>query len=139
MVPFPAQPPRSEKAVGFQDAVATCFRKYADFTGRARRSEYWWFFLFNLLMQIATGLVDAVLFGAEGQGLINLLYGLGVLLPGIAVGARRLHDIDRSGWWLLLIFVPLVGFILLLVWFIRPGDAGPNRFGPDPRTDRGRA
>ncbi len=91
--------------MGFQDAVATCFRKYADFTGRARRSEYWWFFLFNLLMQIATGLVDAVLFGAEGQGLINLLYSLGVLLPGIAAGARRLHDIDRSAWWLLIIFV----------------------------------
>ena len=120
--------------MGFQDAVRTCFGKYVDFQGRARRSEYWWFFLFNILMQFATGLVDAVLFGADRVGGVNVLYSLAVFLPGVAVGVRRLHDIGRSGWWLLVSLVPLVGFIVLIVWLARPGDAGPNRFGADPAT-----
>lgn len=118
--------------MGFQQAIATCFSKYAVFEGRARRSEYWWFFLFNLLMQGATGLLDAALFGGESGGLLNGLYSLAVLLPGLGVGARRLHDTNHSGWWLLVSLVPLVGFLVLLIWLTRPGDAGPNRFGPAP-------
>src|SRR3712207_18440 len=118
--------------MGFQEAVATCFRNYAVFEGRARRSEYWWFFLFNVLMQGATGLVDAALFGDDSVGLVNGLYSLAVLLPGLAVAVRRLHDVDRSGWWLLISFIPVIGIVLLIVWFSQKGDAGPNRFGPDP-------
>ena len=118
--------------MGFQEAVATCFRRYAQFDGRSGRPEYWWFFLFNLLMQGATGLVDAALFGRDSLGLINGLYSLAVLLPGLAVGVRRLHDIDRSGWWLLVSFVPVIGIVMLIIWFCRPGDAGPNRFGAPP-------
>ncbi|MDO9707400.1 DUF805 domain-containing protein [Paracraurococcus lichenis] len=116
----------------FQDAVATCFRKYADFEGRARRSEYWWFFLFNLLMHAATGLVDAVVSGPEGIGLANGLFTLAVFLPNLAVAVRRLHDLDRSGWWLLFFLVPVVGVIVMIVWFVTPGRDGANRYGPDP-------
>lgn len=119
--------------MGFQEAIVACFRQYAVFEGRAGRPQYWWFFLFNVLMQGATGLVDAALFGGDSMGLVNGLYSLVVLLPGLGVAVRRLHDIDRTGWWLLVSFVPLVGILLLLVWFARPGDAGANRFGPDPR------
>jgi uncharacterized membrane protein YhaH (DUF805 family) len=118
--------------MGFQEAVATCLRRYAVFEGRARRSEYWWFFLFNVLMQAATGLVDAALFGQDSVGLVNALYGLAVLLPGLAVAVRRLHDVNRSGWWLLISLIPVLGILLLIVWFCRRGDAGPNRFGTDP-------
>jgi uncharacterized membrane protein YhaH (DUF805 family) len=122
---------KGTRLMGFQDAVATCFRQYAVFEGRARRSEYWWFFLFNVLMQGATGLLDAALFGG-GTGVVNGLYTLAVLLPGLGVAVRRLHDTGRSGWWLLVSLVPLLGFILLLIWFCKPGDIGPNRFGSDP-------
>jgi len=118
--------------MGFQQAIAVCFSKYAVFEGRACRSEYWWFFLFNLPMHGATGLLDVAIFGGESGGLLNGLYSLAVLLPGLGVGVRRLHDTNHSGWWLLISLVPLVGFILLIVWLARPGDAGPNRFGPDP-------
>lgn len=118
--------------MNFWDAVATCLRNYAVFQGRARRSEYWWFFLFNLMAQLATGLLDAGLFGVDRSGLFNTLYSLAVLLPGIAVGVRRLHDTDRSGWWLLVFFLPVLGLLLLLAWFARPGTQGPNRFGADP-------
>jgi uncharacterized membrane protein YhaH (DUF805 family) len=118
--------------MGFQQAIGICLSKYAVFEGRARRSEYWWFFLFNILMQMATGLLDAAVFGRESIGLFNGIYSLAVFLPGLGVGVRRLHDTGRSGWWLLISLVPLVGFILLVVWLARPGDAGPNRFGADP-------
>lgn len=121
--------------MGFQEAVGTCLQKYAVFEGRARRSEYWWFFLFNIIMQLVTGMIDALLFGEDGFGLVNGLYTLAVLLPGIAVGVRRLHDTDRSGWWLLISFIPVVGFIVLIIWFTRPGTRGANRFGPDPTRE----
>ena len=120
--------------MGFQQAIAVCFSKYAEFGGRARRSEYWWFFVFNLLMQGATAILDVAIFGGASGGVLNGLYSLGVLLPGLGVGVRRLHDTNHSGWWLLISLVPLVGFILLIIWLTRPGDAGPNRFGADPMT-----
>ena len=114
----------------FQQAIATCLTKYADVQGRGSRSEYWYFFLFNLLMHLATGLLDAGVFGESG--LLNGLWSLAVLIPGIAAGVRRLHDTNRSGWWLLIPFIPLVGAIILIIWLARPGDAGPNRFGAAP-------
>lgn len=105
-------------------AVSACFSQYATFSGRARRAEYWWFFLFNLL--IATIL-------AAMSETVSGLFSLATLLPALAVSVRRLHDIDRSGWWLLLIFVPLIGPIVLLVWSLTKGATGPNRFGEDPK------
>ncbi len=102
----------------FGESISTCFSKYAAFDGRATRSEYWWWFLFTFLVSLATGMVSEMLSG---------LFSLGVLLPSLAVGARRLHDTDRSAWFLLLWFVPLIGWIILIVWAIQEGKE-PNRY-----------
>lgn len=120
--------------MSFQDAVRNCLRNYATFAGRARRSEFWWFFLFTLLAQCVAAILNQALFWAAPQGPIGAILSLLLLLPNLAVGARRLHDTGRSGWWLLIWLVPLIGFILLLVWFCSRGEEGANRFGPDPRT-----
>jgi len=120
--------------MNFNAAVATCFRKYAVFSGRAPRSEYWWFTLFLLLAGFALGLADALFFltPADQTGPLNTIFTLATLLPSLAVGARRLHDVDRTGWWLLLWLVPVLGWLILLWWTVQPGTRGPNRFGPDP-------
>jgi uncharacterized membrane protein YhaH (DUF805 family) len=102
----------------FGESISTCFTKYAAFTGRASRSEYWWWFLFTFLASAATGIVSESL---------SALFSLGVLLPSLAVGARRLHDTDRSGWFLLLWIIPLIGWIILIVWLIQESKE-PNRF-----------
>jgi len=113
----------------FGEAIRSGFRNYATFSGRAPRSEFWWFFLFTFLVNIAGNVVDAA---TGGAGLINLAVALGLFLPSRAMAVRRLHDTDRSGWWYLIILIPLIGLIVLLVWFVTRGTAGPNRFGPDP-------
>ncbi len=104
----------------FTESVKTCFSKYADFKGRAPRSEFWYFALFLALMTIFLELFNEIL---------SALFGLATLLPYIAVTARRLHDTDRSGWWQLLGLIPIIGWLILLVWLIRPGSKGRNRFG----------
>lgn len=118
----------------FPDAVRTCFRKYAVISGRAPRSEYWWWLLFVVLASIGLRILDNLLFGAtvERTRILEPLFSLAVLLPTICVGGRRLHDRDMSAWWLLLLFIPAVGQLVLLVLYALPGTAGPNRFGPDP-------
>jgi uncharacterized membrane protein YhaH (DUF805 family) len=103
----------------FGKSISTCFSKYANFNGRASRSEYWWWVLFVILVSAATGMVSEMLSG---------IFSLAILLPYLAVGARRLHDTDRSGWFLLLNLIPLIGWIILLVFFIQEGKE-PNRFG----------
>ena len=103
----------------FMDAVKTCFSKYANFEGTATRSEYWWFFLFNFIISC----ILQVIFGN-----LAMVYSLATLLPGIAVGVRRLHDTDRSGWWLLISLVPLLGAIVLLVFLVQ--ESRPNRYLP---------
>jgi uncharacterized membrane protein YhaH (DUF805 family) len=119
--------------MGFGEAISSGFAKYVNFSGRAVRSEYWFWALFSLIGGLVTSLIDMVAFGTSGfsgsLGIINSLFNLAILLPSIAVGVRRLHDLDKSGWWLLLIFIPLVGLIVLIVWFCRPGTPGPNRYG----------
>lgn len=105
-------------------------KKYAVFNGRARRAEYWMFFLFNLIIAFVLGFVEGLV---GGPGVIGLLYSLAVLIPGIAVSARRLHDTDRSGWWLLIAFVPLIGVIVLLVFMIQDSQSGQNRYGANPK------
>ncbi len=114
-------------------------KKYAQFSGRARRKEYWMFFLFNVIAAFVLGLVDGLLGlgGASGIGLLGGLYTLAVLVPGIAVAMRRLHDTGRSGWWLLVGLVPLVGFIVLLVFMVLPGQSGSNAYGDDPKLAGG--
>ena len=108
--------------MSFTEAVKTCFQKYIDFSGRAGRPEYWWFFLFAAIAAIATGWIPII------ETIVTLL----LLLPSLAVGARRLHDIDRTGWWLLLALVPLIGWIALLVMLVQPGTRDANRYGDDP-------
>lgn len=125
----------------FSEAVKSCFSKYVQFSGRAARSEYWWWTLFSILVQIVLQVgVTAIAFaaGPGNEALIIVFSGLMVLvllaliLPSISVLVRRLHDVDRSGWWYWIILVPIVGVILLLVWFCKKGTTGPNRFGQDP-------
>jgi uncharacterized membrane protein YhaH (DUF805 family) len=116
------------------EAVKAVFSKYATFEGRARRSEYWWFFLFNIIVSVVLALVSGGGGNGFGGGLLSTIWSLATLLPSIAVGARRLHDIDRSGWWLLIGFIPVIGLIVLIVFFASRGHTGANRFGADPLT-----
>ena len=124
-----------ELVVSFPDAIRSAFSQYATFRGRARRSEYWWFSLFLLLVGIVASVLDSAL-GVDFEGSggpVSLLVNLAVLLPSLAVAVRRLHDIDRTGWWLLLALIPIVGWIVLLVFALQNGTPGPNRFGPSPK------
>ena len=105
-------------------------KNYAVFDGRARRKEYWMFFLFNLIVAFVLGFVEAIV---GGPGVLGLLYSLGVIVPGIAVTVRRLHDTDRSGWWILIGFVPLLGGLVLLVFMILDSADGSNDYGPYPK------
>jgi uncharacterized membrane protein YhaH (DUF805 family) len=114
---------------GFVGAIQTCFAKYASFGGRARRPEFWWFMLFGLLGGLAAGIVDLILFGMADMSPFNNLFTLALLIPSLAVGARRLHDTGRSGWWQLIHLVPLVGQIVLIVFWCQRGTEGANRFG----------
>lgn len=111
-------------------------RRYAEFSGRSRPKEYWMFALFVFLVSIVLSVVEAVvgLGGSIGgsTGPLTLLFSLAILVPGLAVGVRRLHDTDRSAWWLLIALVPIVGAIVLLVFMILSGTNGANKFGPDP-------
>lgn len=111
------------------------FKKYADFRTRARRSEYWYFALFNALFILLLSLLDTVLgFGNEDTlGVFAALYSIAVVIPGFAVFVRRLHDIGKSGWWILIGIVPFVGAILLFLFTIRDGQPGVNQYGPNPK------
>lgn len=124
--------------MGFTAAVIACFSKYATFAGRARRAEFWWFALFNFGVML---ILSAIAMGSlrsrggmmdGGPNPVGTLYWLAVFLPSLAVAVRRLHDTDRSGWWVLLQFLPVIGPLVLIWFFATPGTAGPNRFGPDP-------
>lgn len=111
-------------------------RKYFVFSGRARRKEYWMFFLFNLLATIVLVFIDSAIgmYSAEnGIGLLSGLYSLAVLIPSISVGVRRLHDTGKSGWWMLIALVPFIGSIVLLVFFVLDSDPGSNQYGPNPK------
>lgn len=103
---------------------------YAQFGGRARRAEYWNFFLVNLIIVLVLEFV----LGAIHLGFLAYLYSLAVLIPSIAVGIRRMHDTNRSGWWLLISLVPFVGWIVVLVMLALEGTPGPNQYGPDPKA-----
>ncbi|HEX7250534.1 MAG TPA: DUF805 domain-containing protein [Burkholderiales bacterium] len=105
--------------------------KYATFSGRARRKEYWMFFLFNVLVAIGLGIIEALI---GTGGLIGALYSLAVLIPGIAVTVRRLHDTSRTGWWVLIVFVPLVGALILLIFMVLDSQPGDNEYGPNPKA-----
>ena len=112
-------------------------KKYADFSGRASRSEYWYFVLFYLLIAIGLTVIDDVtgtLDAKSGVGLLSGIFGLAMIVPSISVNVRRLHDINRSGWWLLLIFAVIIGWIVLLVFGMMDSQPGDNRFGTHPKS-----
>lgn len=120
----------------FMTAVRTCFSKYVDFSGRARRSEFWYFLLFSFLVQVVTSIVDAIIgtdFDDTSGGLISTVASLALLLPSIAVTARRLHDIGKSGWWQLLAIIPIIGWIIVIIWYCTDTKRGDNQHGPDPK------
>ncbi len=132
--------------MNFTEAVSNVYRNYVTFSGRARRSEYWWFILFSIIAAIVIGIVENSLGMGHGMmssggggfeanytgGPLTGIWSLINLLPSLAVAVRRLHDTDRSGWWLLIGLIPLVGFIVLIVFFATKGSIGANRFGEDP-------
>lgn len=122
--------------VSFGGAVSKAFSNYANFSGRARRSEFWWFYLFNILASIAAILLDNALgitFDMSVQGPISLLVGLFLLLPNLGLAIRRLHDVGKSGWWWLIGLIPIVGPIVLLVYFATDSEPNDNQYGPSSK------
>ncbi|MEO6604067.1 MAG: DUF805 domain-containing protein [Aeromicrobium sp.] len=111
-----------------QEAVQSVLSQYAGFTGRARRSEYWFWTLAVVIASVIGAILDSII----GAQIFQIIIALATLVPGIAVGVRRLHDISKSGWFLLLALIPIVGAIVLIVWFC--GDSHPdNEYGPNPK------
>jgi len=130
--------------MNFTDSITTCFRKYVDFHGRARRSEFWYWVLFVFLVGIVASVLDSAL-GLGGRtdisdglflrsGILSGLASLALFLPGLAVAVRRLHDVGQSGWWVLLNLIPFIGsLILIFAFYIRDSQPGPNQHGPNPK------
>ncbi|MFF5173346.1 DUF805 domain-containing protein [Micromonospora sp. NPDC000089] len=123
--------------MSFTAAIRSVLSQYVGFTGRARRSEYWWFALFTVLVSLVAAILDSVLGTDLGSGrstgILGLIVNLALLLPSLAVGVRRLHDTDKSGWWILIGLIPIVGAIILLVFFVADSTPGTNRFGANPK------
>ena len=113
-----------------QQSIKTCLTKFATFDGRASRSEYWWFQLFYVIVVIVAVILDGVLVGGnvETAGALEIVSQLILILPSLAVTARRLHDVDRSGWWML-VGITIVGLIPLIIWFLAPGTSKKNKYG----------
>lgn len=121
-VPNPNFPNHQFSPVGFIDAIKLCFSKYADFNGRAPRAEYWWWFLFTFIIDVALGWVPV----------LGWIISLGLFIPTLAVSWRRLHDIGKGGGWWFIGLIPIVGWIILIIWYCKDGEPHPNRFGPNP-------
>jgi uncharacterized membrane protein YhaH (DUF805 family) len=113
----------------FTEAIRSGFDHYVKFNGRASRPAYWWWFLFAILVAACASIIDAAI---GSFGVISGIAGLALLLPGLSVAIRRLHDTDRTGWWILIGLIPIIGFIVLLVFYLQKSDPGDNRFGPPP-------
>lgn len=120
--PNPNYPHTTTSTVGFIDAIKVCFTKYADFNGRAPRAEFWWFMLFQFIVSCSIGLIP----------IVGWIVDLALLIPTLSVSWRRLHDIGKGGGWWFLSFIPLIGTIILIIWYCTFGEPRPNRFGPNP-------
>ena len=115
-------------------------KKYAEFGGRAQKAEYWFFFLFTILVSVGLGIIDRItgsFMPQVGMGLLGVLYSLAVFIPTLAVSIRRLHDTGRSGWWLLIGLIPLVGVIVLIIFMVQDSNPGENQYGPNPKLVAG--
>lgn len=119
--------------MNFENAVKSGFKNYVNFNGRAARSEFWYWMLFGLIGAIVTVVLDVVVFPDNDISPLNTLFSLVTLLPSLSIAARRLHDIDRTGWWQL-IGMTLVGLVVLIYWWVQPSQPGTNRFGAPPTT-----
>ena len=113
--------------MNFTQSISTCFEKYFDFNGRASRSEYWWFCVFAQLLSLGGTLMDSSI-GENGGGMMYGIATLATAIPGLAAGARRLHDVDKSGWWQLL-YITLIGIIPLVIWMATEGSKKKNSYG----------
>ena len=114
----------------FKESIITCIQyKYCDFKGRASRSEYWWFILFTILVYVGATIVDTIVFGK--QSLFYLITALGFFLPSLGVAVRRLHDIDKSGWWVLISLIPIIGLVIIY-FFCKAGEPVDNKYGEPP-------
>ena len=109
--------------------------KYATFSGRARRKEYWMFLLINLVVSVALALIDSLIgsVSESGMGLLSSVSSIGVLIPSLALSVRRLHDIGRTGWWVLISIIPVIGAVVLLVFMLLDSEPGSNRYGANPK------
>lgn len=114
----------------FGDAVKSVLSQYANFSGRARRSEYWWFVLFYVIVAVVASIIDTVLSG----GILVVLAALALILPSLAVGVRRLHDTGKSGWFILISLVPFIGSLILLIFMATDGNPETNQYGPSPKA-----
>jgi uncharacterized membrane protein YhaH (DUF805 family) len=123
----------------FFEAISSGFRNYVGFSGRASRSEFWYWILFTVLVSIVTSIIDLEVLSSSSISPFSSIWSLVTFLPSLAMGVRRLHDTDRSGWWWLLSFIPLIGIIVLIVFWCSEGTRGPNRFGLDPLGEPGAA
>ena len=133
-IPVPEYVPRPENRMGFADAVNNAIMyNYGNFTGRASRSEYWFFILFVWIFDTITSLADMIIFDEPvGEGLLYLIGSLVLIVPLLSVEVRRLHDTGRSGWWILISLIPCIGVILLFVWCVLEGNAHVNAYGDVP-------
>lgn len=127
--------------MNFVDAIKSGYQNYVNFSGRSARSAFWWWALFQFVVAAIIASVEGGASASMGSGMmsmgytpgpIGIVWGLANLLPGLAVSIRRLHDLDKSGWWVLIALIPLIGGIILIVWYAGKGTTGANRFGADP-------
>lgn len=117
--------------MSFTDAIRSVFSQYVGFTGRARRSEFWYFYLFNIILSIVASILQRAISNSS-SGIITGIVGLAIILPSLAVAVRRLHDTSRSGWWILIGLIPLIGTIVLIVFYVQDSHAD-NQYGPSPK------
>jgi uncharacterized membrane protein YhaH (DUF805 family) len=122
--------------MNFFEAINAGFRNYVNFATRAARSEYWYWVLFSVIGSIITSILDTGIFPYSEISPLNSIFVVVTMLPGIAIGVRRLHDIGRTGWWMLLA-ITIIGAFVLLYWACLKGEDGPNQYGPDPLTRMG--
>ena len=117
--------------MSFMDAVRSCFAQYVGFSGRARRSEFWYFYLFTIILSVVASVLQRAV-SSSSSGFITGIVALAIILPSLAVGVRRLHDTSRSGWWLLIGLIPIIGTIVLIVFYVQDSH-GDNQYGPSPK------
>ena len=119
--------------MSFGQSIKSVFSQYATFSGRARRSEYWYFCLFDIIVSTAIACIIPALLGQNVANVVDTVWGLAILLPSLAVTVRRLHDAGKSGWYIFISLIPIVGVILLIIKLAKDSEPGENKYGPNPK------